>query len=327
MVQYRSNPDLPIIKAGWQGNPVIDGMFVNELEREQPEWGKLWRWMRSTNPQKEDKRNDPWRLDVVEDLDLFNCDEEVLVWLGHATFLIRLDGVTILTDPNFSDSRFLPRLCGMACPVERMTGIDHILISHGHRDHLNLPTLRTMLRQNPQAQFLTPLGMGKLLSRLRPAKVQEAGWYQRYDIPELDITFLPSQHWHRRGLLDFNKVLWGGFTLNNHRRSIYFAGDSAYSSLYREFRQLLGDFDICCLPIGAYRPDYIMQESHMAPAEAVQAFNDLGGKSLVPMHYGTYDLSDEPLGEPLRWLSELEAEGEIEGELRALKVGERCPLV
>jgi len=156
--------------------------------------------------------------------------------------------------------------------------------------------------------------------------VEEAGWYQRYDIGNLDITFMPSQHWHRRGLFDFNKVLWGGFHLNTHRRSIYFPGDTAYSGLFGEFRELMGDPDICLLPIGAYKPEFIMKESHTSPAEAVQAFNDLGGKTLVPMHYGTYDLSDEPLGEPLRWMRELEAEGKNKGDLRVLDVGERLPL-
>ena len=326
MVQYRSNPELPFIKKGWPGNPVIDGRFVNEMEREQPEWGKLWRWMRSTNPQQEEKRNDQWRLKVISEHDLLQGDEDGLVWLGHATFLIRLDGVSILTDPNFSDSRFLRRLCGLAFPVERLRGIDQILISHGHRDHLHLATLRTLKRQNPLVQFLTPLGMGKVLTRLGKVKVQEAGWYQGFDSGAIDITLLPSQHWHRRALLDFNKVLWGGFHLNNGRRSIYFPGDTAYSGLYQEFRELLGAFDICCMPIGAYKPDYIMKDSHMTPAEAVEAFNELDGKTFVPMHYGTYDLSDEPLGEPLRLLRELEAEGKVEGELKVLKVGEALML-
>jgi len=117
-------------------------------------------------------------------------------------------------------------------------------------------------------------------------------------------------------------VLWGSFLIRSPRHTLYFAGDSAYGDHFGVIAQAVGNIDTCLLPIGGYKPPFIMQESHLAPAEAVTAFHDLRGRMLVPMHYGTYDLSDEPLSEPLREIRRLETQGDIAGTLRVLKIGE-----
>ena len=122
----------------------------------------------------------------------------------------------------------------------------------------------------------------------------------------------------------FVKVLRWQLTPNPQRKEkkIYFAGDSGYDTHFQKIRKLVGDVDICIMPVGAYKPPFMMKEAHMHPAEAVQAFHDLEGKIFIPMHYGTYDLSDEPLGEPLRILHNLEKSGQINGNLKILAIGE-----
>jgi L-ascorbate metabolism protein UlaG (beta-lactamase superfamily) len=154
-------------------------------------------------------------------------------------------------------------------------------------------------------------------------KYQEAGWYQLFHLSEdVEVIFLPAKHWNRRGLTDYNITLWGSFLLRWNDKKIYFAGDSAYDIHFQEIRELLGDMDICIMPVGAYKPPFMMKEAHMNPAEAIQAFHDLGGKVFIPMHYGTYDLSDEPLGEPLSILENMEKSGKIDGKLKAMTIGE-----
>jgi len=317
-----SNPALAFISDDWEGNPIFGGRFANGDVRERSPTWKALRWLLSPNPQRREKRSDTSRLDVVDDGGLFTAQGDFIIWLGHATFLIRLAGVTLLTDPVFVDSRLLRRKAGLACAPEELRGIDYLLLSHGHRDHLDLGSLRRLQPRNPEMVFLTPLAMGGVLRRLGDIRLQEAGWYQRYRTPGIEVDLLPARHWHRRGLRDFNRILWGSFLIRSPQHTLYFAGDSAYGDHFSAIAQTVGGIDTCLMPIGAYKPLFIMQESHLAPAEAVTAFHDLRGRTLVPMHYGTYDLSDEPLGEPLREIRRLEAQGSIAGTLRVLKIGE-----
>jgi len=176
-------------------------------------------------------------------------------------------------------------------------------------------------------KVLIPLNGSRLFSgkKLRKINRQEASWYQEYNISEdIRIIFLPAKHWGRRGLNDFNKTLWGSFLIIANGMKIFFAGDTAYcEDLFKEIRQLFGDIDICLLPIGAYSPAFLMQREHTNPEEAVQAFSDLGGKLFIPMHYGTYDLSNEPLGEPIVRLRQRAIEKGVENQIKELSVGEK----
>lgn len=120
-----------------------------------------------------------------------------------------------------------------------------------------------------------------------------------------------------------NKILWGSFLLRTPDRSIYFGGDSGYGKHYKTIRDMIdGEIDDVILPIGAYEPSYIMKSNHMNPREAITAFHDLEGKRLIPMHYGTYDLADEPLGDPEKRIRTLDKEGKIKGELKICNIGE-----
>lgn len=323
---FLSNPKLKTIKPGWPGNKVINGQFANGEELFNPSFLKVLKWKLSRNPQKIQKEQDHYVPPVTPHHNLFTSADDAVVWLGHATFLIRLNGFNFLTDPVLFDLPLIKRRTYLPCPPEAFKNIDFLLLSHGHRDHLDEKSIRQLYRQNPGLQAMVPLKMGELLHQMVPGLVyQEAGWFQEFTITQetgVKITYLPASHWHRRGLMDMNKVLWGSFLLRTPTKKIFFAGDTSYKEHFREIKELFGPPDISILPIGAYKPDYIMQKSHLDPKEAVQAFSDLGSKKLIPMHYGTFDLSDEPPGEPVRLMQEFAAAGQINGQLLLPAVGE-----
>jgi len=327
-IAYLSNPDLKIIKPGWLGNKVIGNEFANGEELYQPSFLNVWKWKLSTNPQKAEKEKDSFSPPLKYDANLFQTLEDGIVWLGHATFLIRLNNVNFLTDPVLFDLPFIKRRSPLPCPPEKMKPVDYILLSHGHRDHLDEQSLNLIYKQNPGVRALGSLKMEKLLKKMVPdLSLQEAGWYQQYNLDEnlgVQVFYMPAGHWHRRGLNDMNKILWGSFMLRFQNKLIFFAGDTSYKpSFFQEIKSLFGSPDICILPVGAYKPAFMMQGSHLNPAEAVQAFNELGGKTYIPMHYGTFDLSDEPAGEPVRLLQEYAAAGKINGYLQLPVIGER----
>ncbi|MCB0639922.1 MAG: MBL fold metallo-hydrolase [Lewinella sp.] len=303
-MEYRLNPNLPTIRDDWRGNPVRDGVFQYLEEDFFPEWRTVWRMMTSPNPQRDEKKADQWRLPAVEGTDwLTDRDADFIRWLGHATFVIQLGGVRLITDPVLGNMPMTPRLAPTPVPTKAVTGLDYILLSHDHRDHTDKATLQSLLRRNRPRKILAPLGMDRTISRwVGDTPLEMAAWYQQYHLPgtDLQITFLPTRHWSRRGLWDFNRVLWGAFLLEYRGRRIYFGGDSAYHWHYADTGRRFPGIDIAMLGIGAYAPDYMMQAVHTNPEEAVQAWQELGARRLLPMHYGTFDLSNEPISEPVR---------------------------
>ena len=303
-ITYVFNKNLPIIKEGWQGNIRIKNSFHNTEIPEKSLLPKVLKWKLSTNPQKQEKKQENYSLQILP-FDNRAMPKNSIVWLGHASFLININGKKLLTDPCFFDIPTAKRKAKLPCNIEALNDIDYLLVSHDHRDHLDQKTVEYLFRVNPEMEILTALNMTTLLQsfKLPKVKIQEAGWYQSYQInADFEIIFVPARHWGRRGARDFNKRLWGGFIIKTASTSIYFSGDTAYSDVFKEIHNTFGDIDICLLPIGAYAPKYMMETSHTTPEEAYQIFKDLGGKTMIPMHYGTYDLSDEPLGEPIKRL-------------------------
>jgi len=163
-------------------------------------------------------------------------------------------------------------------------------------------SIEVLYKNNPDIEALVPLELNAFFDK-KGIKNQQAGWYQKYKTKgKAEIYFMPAKHWNRRGALDFNKNLWGSFVVKVNNKTIYFAGDTAYGNHFKEINKLFGEIDYCLMPVGAYKPENIMKDTHMSPQEALKGFVDLQGKTFIPMHFGTYDLSDEPLGEPLRIL-------------------------
>ncbi|WP_066831387.1 MBL fold metallo-hydrolase [Rufibacter ruber] len=322
--EYLKNPDFPVIRADWEGNRLRNGRFLGEFKEGNQSMLVALKWMLSKNPQREEKKKDTWLPPVTDPAAFLQGKEDGLVWLGHATFFIRLGGTTFLTDPVFYGVSYLKRKVPLPVPPEQLPKIDYVLLSHGHMDHCDKKSLQT-LRQLQQFAVLTSLKMKTLIEPWLPeTEIMEAGWYQEYVLPQPqpNVYFLPSFHWYKRGLADNNKILWGSFLLQTPEQTLYFGADSGYDQHFKEIAQLFPSIDTCLLGVGAYSPAFIMKPSHTNPAEAVQAFNDLGGKTLIPMHYGTFDLSDEPISEPVQWLQQLEKKGEIAGQLKITGIGE-----
>lgn len=326
MASFLHNPDLPFARPDFPGNFFQNGQFHHaQYASAEASLGRVFRWQLSGNPQRKEKANDPFQLRCISDSGFLNRSEDTLVWLGHASFFIRIQGVTMITDPCWGNLPLLARRVGLPAPMSDFRNIDYLLLSHGHRDHYDAGCVNQLIDQNPRMELLLPLKLSELLGHRRAVVPhQEAAWWQRFDTrSEVEITFLPAKHWNRRWLHDFNQQLWGSFLIRGGSRSVYFGGDSAYAGHFAEIKQWMGAPDVCLLPVGAYKPPFMMREAHMNSTEAVRAFRDLGGSTLIPDHYGTYDLSDEPVGEPVRLLKALQAEGTVAAEeLRFLEVGE-----
>lgn len=217
-----------------------------------------------------------------------------LTWLGHASWLVQLDGISLLIDPVLSDAigpgirRNTPApLCASELPA-----IAAQLVTHNHRDHLDLPSLRDV-----GAPIMAGLGHQELFAA-ESLSCRELEWWQTVDVGPVRISFVPAQHWSRRGLLDANRTLWGGFVIQGSASTIYHAGDTAWFDAFAEIGQRFAPIDAALLPIGAYDPPWFMEKQHMNPEQAVRAFVALQARTFVAMHWGTFKLTDEPLDEP-----------------------------
>ncbi|WP_243337628.1 MBL fold metallo-hydrolase [Anaeromyxobacter soli] len=242
-----------------------------------------------------------------------------LTWLGHASFLVQLDGVSLLVDPALRPAIFggIVRNVPPGVPLEDLPPIDAQLVTHNHYDHLDLPTLRSV-----GAPVVAGLGLARWLEA-RGLPATELGWWRSTRVGAVRVTFVPAHHWSRRGPLDTNATLWGGFVVEGSTATVYHSGDSAYFAGFREIGERFPGIDAALLPIGAYDPGWFMLRQHMDPEQALQAFEDLGARAFVAMHWGTFKLADEPLDEPPR---RVEAERVRRGlppeRVRVLAVGE-----
>ncbi|MGB0524295.1 MAG: MBL fold metallo-hydrolase [Flammeovirgaceae bacterium] len=322
--KIKNNPTLQTIKSGYEGNTLINGIYVNGDVLEHPKsFWEVLKWQMSKNPQKKEKKEEGFQLKVIDNSDFLHHHNNVIVWLGHACFFIRINEVNILTDPCLTDLPLVPRKAGLPCEITDIQHLDYILMSHGHRDHFDIPSLKPLLKNNPDVEFLTPLDMHPLLNKLGNTCYQEAGWWQSFQIEEdITIHFLPAIHWNRRGITDFNLMLWGSFMITDGKTKIYFAGDTAYGNHFKEIGGFYENIDFCLMPIGAYKPIHFMKDAHISPEDAVKAFNELEARHFIPMHYGTYDLSDEPLGEPIKMMRNFHDQKQLNGNLQELAIGE-----
>jgi L-ascorbate metabolism protein UlaG (beta-lactamase superfamily) len=323
---YVNNENLPTVKADWQGTPVDQkGRFVNAEYPFLPKASELLKWQLSANPFKEEKENDNERLQVLDPAEFLNSEKDGILWLGHASVYIRLNGVSVLIDPVFGEPSLVKRFVEVPNPLEKIKRVDYILVTHDHRDHCDETTLKQLAQKFPNAKFLGGLEMQDLFNEWKTNSntVQNAGWYQQFDLEnDLKITFVPVRHWSRRGLFDTNKRLWGGYVIEGAGRKIYHGGDSGYGSHYKELAETFGGMDYFIIGIGAYEPRWFMQANHNNPADAVKAFQDANAKVLVPMHYGTFNLSDEPPSQPLKLLKQEAEKAGLIDRLKPLQINE-----
>ena len=307
VTRYVRNETAPTIKPDFQGTPVDQhGRFVN---LEYPFISKITdivKWRAAGNPQAEEKENDTERLAVKDPLEFLNSDRDGILWLGHASFYIRREGKGILVDPVFGDPSLISPYLQVPSPIDVIPRVDYVLLSHDHRDHTDEDSIRQIAQKFPEAAFLAGLGSEDLLNEWKTETnpVITAGWYQQFVLPDeaVKVFFLPVRHWSRRGLTDMNKRLWGGYVIQDADTTIYFGGDSGYGSHYKELASVFPKIDFFIIGIGGYKPRWFMEPNHNSPEEALQAFVDSGATAMVPMHFGRFDMSDEPPGEPMRLL-------------------------
>lgn len=317
-----NNPELKTIKPNYKGNPYskkqFSGPYTSSVGKS---FLPILKWKFSKNPKGDLKKTDTRRLTVIKQKALPTTEQNYLMWLGHASFVLQLNGKTILMDPCLSTSPFYKRYIQPPLSAEQLKA-DYLLVSHVHYDHLDKATLKALPDNATQA--LLPLRVGKLVSKMNSKlTIQEAGWYQQFQTDsEIEVYLLPAKHWNKRGPTDLNQFLWGSYIIRSQDMTLYFAGDTGYDSHFKEIGELFPTIDIALLPIAAYDPSTIMKSNHMNPEEALQAFHDLGAKTFIPMHYGTFDLTDEPVGEPLEWFLREVSQQKLEKRIRVLDVGE-----
>lgn len=224
--------------------------------------------------------------------------EIVVTWVGHASFLVQAGGLRILTDPVWS-SRLpgrLGRLQPPGIPWDALGRIDAVVLSHNHYDHMDK---RTLVRLGRSTHMFVPLGTQKWFTENGFRNVHALGWWRTLKVAGTRFQFVPAHHWSRRHLTDKNDSLWGGWVITPPgRNGIYFAGDTAYGPAFEAIARVHHDLEVAMLPIGAYTPRWHEHGVHMNPEEAVQAFRDLGARTMVPMHWGTFPLAPEPVKEP-----------------------------
>lgn len=257
------------------------------------------------------------------------AQEPSLTWIGHSTFLLRMDGVGFLTDPMFSP-RASPfsfmgprRMVPPGVPLQELPEIDFALLSHDHYDHADLPTVRWLAKRG--VRFVVPLGLGAWIQSAGGQAI-ELNWWQETELAGVRIHCVPAQHFSGRSLRDRFRRLWAGWVVSGSTRRFYYCGDSGYSDDFREIGRRLGPFDLAAIPIGAYLPAAMMHFVHVTPEEALRIAQDVQARRVVAMHFGTFDLSDEPVDEPPKRFR-AEAQRLHWGPDRAwvLKVGETRP--
>ncbi len=269
------------------------------------------KWRLSTNAFREERKKNV-ELRVVRP-DFKALDErggDYIVWLGHASVFMRIGGKTVITDPVFWDVNFLlRRVTPFPVEPERLPRIDYVLISHGHYDHLNTRSIE-FLKQRFDPTFITGPGYEEYLSSIGISKRLALDWWESHVNGEMKITSLPVQHWSKRGLFDTNRMLWSSFLVESHGVKYYWVGDSGYFRGFREVGEKFGPIDVLLVTIGHYEPRWFMKQNHANPEEALEIAKDVRAKTFIPIHWGTFDLTDEPLWYPIERLKEVYRAGE-----------------
>jgi N-acyl-phosphatidylethanolamine-hydrolysing phospholipase D len=264
--------------------------------------------------------------------------ELAVTWVGHSTVLLQLGGLNILTDPIWSE-RASPvqfagprRLVAAAFSFDRLPPIDVVLISHNHYDHLDKATVKALAQRMPAIEWVAPLGLSHLLARWGAKRVRELDWWDaaRLETPlgRVSVVATPAQHFSARGFGDRGRTLWCSWFVGASTGRAFFAGDTAYHPEFGEIARRLGPFDLLMLPVGAYEPRWFMRTVHMNPPEALRAYADLSDgqvnpPALLPIHWGTFRLTDEPVQEPPEWTRRLWREAGYEpAKLWLLQHGE-----
>ncbi|MGE5624828.1 MAG: MBL fold metallo-hydrolase [Bacillota bacterium] len=254
-------------------------------------------------------------------------------WLGHATVLLRVGGLYLVTDPHLGlraspfsfagPKRHVPP----PAPADRLPKIDVVLVSHNHYDHLDEGSILSLLRINPELVCYVPMGLARWFERRGVRHIHELDWWQKHGYQDLEIHCVPAQHWSSRWIIDRNHTLWSGWVVKAPTLNFYFSGDTGYTSRLKEISERLGEPDLAALPIGAYAPRWFMAPQHVDPPEAVRLHRELKVRHSLAIHWGTFEMADDSLDEPLPLLQRAMAQNGLGAEdFWVLRQGESRPL-
>jgi len=305
-----------------------DGIFYNNyIDHKMTTFKQFWKW------RKESKKPEPMSFPLAKNDPTFlqeNRSQKTLTWIGHASFLIQIDGINILTDPHLT-KRASPvvfagpsRTTPPGLDINDLPEIDVIVISHNHYDHLDYQTILNITRKQitNQPLILVPLKLKKLVESFGARNVKELGWWDTTNFKNLNIHAVPVQHWSNRSF-NTNKTLWCGWVFENKNFKCIFVGDTGYSKDFATIQQRFGHMDLSLIPIGAYAPRWFMKYHHCNVDEAIQIHKDLKSKKSIAMHWGTFQLTDEPMDEPIKLLKKLAPEKNLlSNEFVAMTHGE-----
>lgn len=302
-----------------------DGAYFNPWHPFTPGLSKVFRFGLTKNPF--DRRAEPVLPVVPNNGENLQGEASVprITWVGHATMAIHDGSDVLLTDPNFASRMYVvKRHTPPGIPLESVP--DHAMgvISHGHNDHLDADSVEAL---PASMHWFVPMGFADWFREKGRTNVVELDWWQSAHHGRWTITCLPSQHWSRRLEHSPNATLWCSWLIDSGTARYFFAGDTGYFHGFREYGHKFAPIDVALMPIGAYEPRWFMREQHVNPAEAYTAFGELGARYMLPLHWGTFDLSFEPMDLPPKELLRAikEAEGDQE-QVKILAIGETWEL-
>ncbi|MDH5716701.1 MAG: MBL fold metallo-hydrolase [Spirochaetia bacterium] len=311
------------------GHHNLDGGFINPWEKEFESPGfKGFMWVMGKLFKFIDYPKTP-SVEINKKILFSKNPEFKIFWIGHATTLIKLGDLYIITDPVFSLTAGPTSFTGTsrktppAIEISNLPDIDIVLISHNHYDHLDKSSILE-IKEKFNPLFMVPLNVKETLLDWDITNVIELDWYQYIEYNNLQINCTPAKHFSQRSIADRDETLWASWYVKsiNSKYSFFFAGDTAYSPHFKEIGEKLGAPTAALMPIGAYKPRWFMSRVHVNPQEALQGFLDMKAENFIAIHWGTFALADEPFHEPMKETTKIAKEMQISAEkIHILPIG------
>jgi len=306
----------------------IDGKYFNPwMEMDRSGFTKFlkWRLSKKESYSEEEELYLPEYIEGAFEKIKESGDRDFILWIGHNTFLLRINGTYWITDPIFTKRALLPpRKTAPGLSLEELnllTDSVRVIISHNHYDHLDKESVKNM---PPESEFIVPMGLKKMVHGWTGKDVKEMNWWDEIDFGDgFRLICLPAQHWSRRINQGVNESLWASFLLVKGDLKIYFGMDSGYFKGYREFGEKFKGIDYAIMPVTAYHPRWFMHYAHVDVKEAIQAYKELGAEYFIPAQWGAFNLGDNPIGYPgLDLKREIEKQNLNREKFKMLNIGE-----